>query len=66
MSACVDGQKHPLTQSVDSGVSEATLGRLIRVFRSNKGREATAEQKGVRSDEQTYWFTSESQFKGQI
>src|SRR6516225_12418810 len=37
----------PLTRSVDWGVSGATLGRLIRVFRSNKGREVTAEQIGV-------------------
>jgi hypothetical protein len=37
----------PLTRSVDSGVFGATLGRLIRVFRSNKGREVTTKQKGV-------------------
>ena len=51
----------PLTRSVDSGGFGATLGRLIRVFRSNKGREATTEQRGVCSDEQTCLF--ESQFK---
>ena len=37
----------PLTRSVDSGGFGATLGRLIRVFRSNKGREVTTEQRGV-------------------
>jgi hypothetical protein len=36
-----------LTRPLDSGVSEPTLGRLIRVIRSNKGREVTAEQIGV-------------------
>src|SRR5262249_5250349 len=58
--------RRPVDSDNGFGCFGATLGRLIRVFRSNKGREATAEQIGVCSDEQTCWFTSESEFKNQI
>src|SRR6516165_5696978 len=44
-------RRHITDAPVDSlgqfGCFGATLGRLIRVFRSNKGREVTIEQRGV-------------------
>jgi hypothetical protein len=43
----IDSRPPPSTRSVNSGGFGATLGRLIRVIRSNKGREVTAEQIGV-------------------
>jgi hypothetical protein len=58
--------RRPVDSDNGFGCFGVTLGRLIRVFRSNKGREATTEQTGVCSDEQTCWLTSERQFKDQI